>query len=53
MYSVSLGFKWLINHSNMRSLLANGINTGGMVDCCESRGAGSREEKIGADTVVC
>ncbi|TIB09628.1 hypothetical protein E3P89_03144 [Wallemia ichthyophaga] len=31
-------------------LLANGINTGGMVDCCEGRGAGSREEEIGAAT---
>ncbi|TIC70764.1 hypothetical protein E3Q00_04482 [Wallemia mellicola] len=30
-------------------LLANGINTGGMVECCESRGAGSAEVKIGAD----
>ncbi|TIB28132.1 hypothetical protein E3P86_03921 [Wallemia ichthyophaga] len=34
-------------------LLANGINTGGMVDCCEGRGAGSREEEIGAATSVC
>lgn len=33
--------------------LANGINTGGMVDCCESRGAGSEEVKIGADKTVC
>ncbi|EIM23777.1 hypothetical protein WALSEDRAFT_62446 [Wallemia mellicola CBS 633.66] len=34
-------------------LLANGINTGGMVECCESRGAGSAEVKIGADKLVC
>ncbi|TIA87637.1 hypothetical protein E3P99_03045 [Wallemia hederae] len=34
-------------------LLANGINTGGMVECCESRGAGSREEEIGAATGTC
>ncbi|TIB60201.1 hypothetical protein E3P77_04145 [Wallemia ichthyophaga] len=33
--------------------VVNGINTGGMVDCCESRGAGSREEDIGAATFVC
>ncbi|TIA78750.1 hypothetical protein E3P81_04134 [Wallemia ichthyophaga] len=33
--------------------VVNGINTGGMVDCCESRGAGSREEDIGAATSVC
>ncbi|TIA85706.1 hypothetical protein E3P99_03913 [Wallemia hederae] len=31
----------------------NGINTGGMVDCCESRGAGSREESFGADHEMC
>ena len=30
-----------------------GINTGGMVECCESRGAGSREEEIGAATGTC
>ncbi|KAF9526267.1 hypothetical protein CPB83DRAFT_795044 [Crepidotus variabilis] len=31
----------------------NGINTGGMVDCCESRGCGSAEEQLGADHTVC
>ncbi|TIA94641.1 hypothetical protein E3P92_04152 [Wallemia ichthyophaga] len=66
--SLSLGFNLLAKRSNSisRNLglalqrttltiykVVNGINTGGMVDCCESRGAGSREEDIGAATSVC
>ncbi|KIY66062.1 hypothetical protein CYLTODRAFT_455739 [Cylindrobasidium torrendii FP15055 ss-10] len=31
----------------------NGINTGGMVECCESRGCGSAAEQLGADHNVC
>ncbi|KIY69248.1 hypothetical protein CYLTODRAFT_394003 [Cylindrobasidium torrendii FP15055 ss-10] len=32
---------------------ANGINTGAMVECCESRGCGSDAEELGADHTVC
>ncbi|TIB97352.1 hypothetical protein E3Q18_02639 [Wallemia mellicola] len=31
----------------------NGINTGGMVDCCASRGAGSKEVKLALSADLC
>ncbi|TIB78656.1 hypothetical protein E3Q06_04344 [Wallemia mellicola] len=32
---------------------SNGINTGGMVDCCASRGAGSKEVKLALSADLC
>ncbi|KIY64889.1 hypothetical protein CYLTODRAFT_357798 [Cylindrobasidium torrendii FP15055 ss-10] len=31
----------------------NGINTGAMVECCESRGCGSAAEALGSSHAVC
>jgi len=31
----------------------NGLDTGAMVECCESRGCGSRAEGLGASHTVC
>ncbi|TIB97738.1 hypothetical protein E3Q16_04403 [Wallemia mellicola] len=44
---------YLPTNSKCVPYTSNGINTGGMVDCCASRGAGSKEVKLALSADLC